>query len=106
MRTCMLAIMWVAGALAVRVGIAAERATAREACEALSGLEISAVKIGLATSGARVHSSRFISATAEGNVNGEYCEVSGWIHPVNVNSPGMQFEVNLPSSWNNKLLQM
>jgi len=102
----MLAIMWVAGALAVRVGIAAERATAREACEALSGLEISAVKIGLPTSGARVDSGRFVPAIAEGNVNGEHCEVKGWIHPVNANSPRMQFEVNLPSIWNGKLLQM
>ena len=48
----MLAIMWVAGALWVRTGIAAERATASEACEALLGVEISAAKIGLPTSGA------------------------------------------------------
>jgi acetyl esterase/lipase len=105
-RRCMLAIMWVAGALWVRTGIAAERAMAREACEALLGAEISAVKIGLPTSGARIDGSRFVSATAEGNVNGEYCEVKGWIYPVNAGSSRMQFEVNLPSSWNGKLLQM
>src|SRR5271155_3486390 len=86
-RRCMLAIMWVAGALWVRTGIAAERATASEACEALLGVEISAAKIGLPTSGARIDGSRFVSATAEGNVNGEYCEVKGWIHPVNASSP-------------------
>jgi len=102
----MLAIMWVVASLGVRTGIAAELATGREACEALSGMEISAVKIGLPTNGARVDSSQFISATAEGNVNGEFCEVKGWIHPVNPESPRMQFEVNLPSSWNGKLLQM
>jgi Tannase and feruloyl esterase len=106
MRTCVLAILWAAGALAVRVGTAAERTTAREACEALSGLVVAAGKIGLPTGGARIDSSRFVSATAEGNVNGEYCEVKGWIHPVNAGSPRMQFEINLPSSWNRKLLQM
>jgi hypothetical protein len=106
MRKYMLAIMWVAGALAVRTGIAAERATVREACEAISGLLIPAIKIGLPTSGARIDSSRFVSATAEGNVNGEYCEVKGWISPANPSSPRMQFEVNLPRSWNGKLLQM
>ncbi|HWX81229.1 MAG TPA: tannase/feruloyl esterase family alpha/beta hydrolase [Steroidobacteraceae bacterium] len=106
MRNCMLSILWVACALAARAGLATERATSREACEALSGLEISAAKIGLPTSGARIDSSRFVSATAEGNVNGEFCEVTGWILPVNASSPRMLFEVNLPSSWNRKLLQM
>jgi pimeloyl-ACP methyl ester carboxylesterase len=69
-------------------------------------MQISAVNIGLPTGGARVESSRFVSATAEGNVNGEYCEVKGWIEPVHAGSPRMQFEVNLPSGWNGKLLQM
>lgn len=104
--TGMLAIIWLASALLMRTGIAAERAAAREACEALSGAEIPAVKIGLPTRGARIDSARFISATAEGNLNGEYCEVRGWISPMNAGSPRMQFEVNLPSSWNRKLLQM
>lgn len=102
----MLAILLLAGGLAVRTGIAAQRATARDVCEALSGLGVPADKIGLPTSGARVESGRFVSSTAEGNVNGEYCEVKGWIGPVRTNSPRMQFEVNLPSSWNGKLLQM
>jgi hypothetical protein len=106
MRNYRLAVLWVACALGARAGLAPEPATSRELCEALSGMEISAAKIGLPTSGARVDSSRFVSASAEGNVNGEYCEVRGWIHPVNASSPSMQFEVNLPSSWNRKLLQM
>jgi hypothetical protein len=106
MKMCMLVIVWVAGALMVRVGLAAERATAREACGALSGLEISATRIGLPTGGARVENSSFVSAAAEGNVNGEYCEVKGWILPVHLASPRMQFEINLPSDWNSKLLQM
>jgi hypothetical protein len=106
MKTCVLAILWVTGVLAVRVGIGAERAAGREACEALSGLVVSAAKIGLPTSGARIETGRFVSAAEEGNVNGEYCEVKGWIHPANANSPRMQFEVNLPSTWNRKLLQM
>jgi Tannase and feruloyl esterase len=106
MKTCILAITLMAGALAVRTGIAAEGTRAREACQALSGLEISANKIGLPTTGARVDSSQFVSATTEGNVNGEYCAAKGWISPVSANSPRMQFEVNLPSTWNSKLLQM
>jgi hypothetical protein len=106
MRTFILAITLMAGALAVRTGIAAEGTVAREACEALSGFEIPANQIGLPTTGARVDSSLFVSATTEGNLNVEYCAVKGWINPVSANSPRMQFEVNLPSVWNNKLLQM
>jgi feruloyl esterase len=102
----MLAALLLAGALSNRVSVAAERAPLRSACEALSGMVIPADKIGLPTSGAQVESSRFISATTEGNVNGEYCEVMGWISPVSASSPRMQFEVNLPSRWNGKLLQM
>jgi len=102
----MLVILWVVGALGMRAGIAAERAAASEACEALSGAEIPAAKIGLPTRGARIASARSVSATAEGNLNGEYCEVRGWISPMNAGSPRMQFEVNLPSNWNGKLLQM
>jgi hypothetical protein len=51
-----LAILWVAGVFAARIGMAAEGATAREACEALSGLVVSATKIGLPTSGAHIDS--------------------------------------------------
>jgi hypothetical protein len=80
----MLAIALVAGALASRTGIAALHATAREGCQALSGLEISADRIGLPTTGGRVETSRLVSATAEGNVNGEYCEVKGWINQCQV----------------------
>jgi len=105
-KATMLVIAFVAAGLAARTGAAADGAAARDACEALSGLMISADQIGLPTTGARVDSSRFISATTQGNVNGEYCEVKGWISPVNANSPRMQFEVNLPSNWNGKLLQM
>ena len=105
-RTCLLPILWLAGAFAVRAIIAAERNAAPEACEALSGVVVPAAKIGLPTSGARIDSSRFVLATSDGNLNGEYCEVKGWIFPVNATSPRMQFEVNLPSNWNRKLLQM
>jgi hypothetical protein len=52
-------IVCVAGALTVHVSLAAEHPTAREACEALSGLEISAARIGLPTGGARVENSTF-----------------------------------------------
>jgi pimeloyl-ACP methyl ester carboxylesterase len=79
---------------------------AQDACAALSNLKIPAAGIGLPTSGATVQSTTLVSATADGNSNGEYCKVLGVIAPVDPNAPGIEFEVNLPSRWNMKALQM
>ncbi len=76
------------------------------ACAALSNLKIPAASIGLPTAGATVQSVILVSAAADGNVNGEYCAVKGMIAPVDANAPGIEFEVNLPSRWNLKALQM
>lgn len=100
---------WVAG---TRVfdragsGAAAGAGSPAAACAALAGFDIPASGIGLPTAGATVESARLKAATADGNPNGEYCEVTGWIRPVTPGAPRMQFEVNLPSEWNHKLLQM
>src|SRR5699024_10544452 len=37
--------------------------------------------------------------------NAEYCEVSGAIHPVDSDAPDINFQVNLPTDWNQKFLQ-
>jgi feruloyl esterase len=105
---------WVAGkkvfassVLASTVGGAVlEPKSPAAACAALAGFDIPASGIGLPTSGATVESARLVGATADGNPNGEYCEVKGLIRPASADAPRMQFEVNLPGEWNHKLLQM
>jgi pimeloyl-ACP methyl ester carboxylesterase len=79
--------------------------SASQACERLAGSLIPASAIGLPTSGAFVNSTELISANARDNNNGEFCKVIGNIHPVNYNAPDIEFEVNLPSTWNGKSLQ-
>ena len=81
-------------------------ATARQQCSALEGLAISRSSIGLPTNGGIVVSASFITAADVGNTNGEFCKVLGSIHPVDPTAPDIKFEVNLPSTWNNKLLQL
>jgi feruloyl esterase len=76
------------------------------ACAALSNLKIPAAAIGLPTTGATVESAALVGAAAEGNTNGEYCAVKGMIGPVDPKAPGIEFEVNLPTRWNFKALQM
>jgi pimeloyl-ACP methyl ester carboxylesterase len=78
---------------------------ARQACARLEGLEIPALAIGLATSGAKIVSTELVQAGGRDNANGEYCKVLGMIHPVTYNAPDINFEVNLPTVWNGKSLQ-
>jgi pimeloyl-ACP methyl ester carboxylesterase len=77
-----------------------------EACAKLSGLAIPADAIGLPTTGATIGSSELVAANAANNKNGEYCKVQGAIHPVTYTAPDINFEVNLPTRWNGKTLQL
>jgi feruloyl esterase len=75
-------------------------------CGSLQGFAIPASAIGLPTSGALVKTATLIAMNASGNVNGEYCKVVGIIKPVSPNTPDMEFEVNLPATWNKRAVQM
>jgi tannase/feruloyl esterase len=97
--------------IGVWIGTAAAQGTsaapsARERCVALNNLKIPATSIGLPTNGATIVSATFVTATDAGNANGEFCKVLGGIHAVDPTAPDIKFEVNLPSRWNNRLLQM
>ena len=76
------------------------------ACTALQGLTIPASAIGLPTSGAVVQAAIAVGAADQGNVNGDFCKVTGVVKPQRAGSPNLEFEVNLPLSWNRRALQM
>lgn len=78
---------------------------AAEACAGLQGLEIPVAAIGLPTSGATITSAELVAGGARDNSNGEYCKVLGAIHPIVYSAPDINFQVNLPTSWNGKSLQ-
>ena len=80
--------------------------SSQDACNKLAGTFIPASVIGLPTSGAVAQSARLVAADAPDNPNGEFCAVRGIILPVSAASPNMEFEVNLPTNWNNKALQI
>jgi feruloyl esterase len=75
-------------------------------CANLQGFPIPASAIGLPSSGAVVKTATLIPATADKNVNGEFCKVLGTVNPASPTAPGMEFEVNLPASWNKRAVQM
>lgn len=87
----------------------------RVACASLAGLSISAPAIGLPTRGAQVSSATLVAQSAArtdpatGVVTHalpEYCKVLGDILPVNPNAPSIKFQVNVPTRWNQKTIQI
>jgi pimeloyl-ACP methyl ester carboxylesterase len=81
-------------------------ATPAEACAGLAGLSIEPSAISLPTHGATIASATLIAADAPGNVDGAFCKVNGAILPDDPSAPNINFEVNLPSQWNNKALHI
>lgn len=77
-----------------------------ETCASLQGFAIPASAIGLPSSGATVQTATMISTSEEGNANGNFCKVIGIIKPHNRTSPNIEFEVNLPATWNRRVVQM
>src|SRR5580700_10561850 len=78
----------------------------REACTSLQGFSIPASAIGLPGAGALVQMAVFVAASDTGNMNGDFCKVTGIVKPHNPSSPNLEFEVNLPAAWNRRALQM
>jgi feruloyl esterase len=75
-------------------------------CATLKDFSIPDSAIGLPTSGAVVQTAEAVAASDQGNVNGDFCKVVGIVKPKNAGSPSLEFEVNLPLSWNRRALQM
>ncbi len=100
--------------------VTAERASATRgmvtpigSCTSLEGRRIAASEIGLPTTGASVVSAHLVAAAGQRVSHGqvvlaipEYCRVKGIIAPVDPQAPTINFHVNVPTSWNGKLIQL
>jgi feruloyl esterase len=93
-------------------------------CASLAGLSIPAAAIGSSTTGATVTAAVLVPASAQSvipnpdiftaGVNPQitqlatpaYCQISGTIAPVDPAAPNINFQVDLPLAWNQKLAQM
>ena len=72
-------------------------------CIELATMTIPASLIGLPTTGAAGTSAAVVAAAGTGpKAIGEYCKVLGDINPVDPTAPKIKFQLNLPTSWNNK----
>ena len=86
---------------------------AQAACETLAGFTVAATGIGLPTSGATVTSAAIVAASPERTEGArtvlaipEYCKVNGAIAPVDPAAPNINFQINLPTVWNRKTIQL
>ena len=79
-------------------------------CAELAGKTVPAAQIGLPTGGARVTAAVAVKSGASGNTNGDYCMVTGTIAPdaaaAATGTPVINFQLNLPESWNGKTVHM
>ncbi|HTT07006.1 MAG TPA: tannase/feruloyl esterase family alpha/beta hydrolase [Steroidobacteraceae bacterium] len=93
---------------AAGVATRAEAATTLLAtdCASLRGILIPASAIGLPTGGAAVERATAVSASAPGNADGDFCQVTGIIRNATASTAVFEFEVNLPDRWNGRVLQM
>lgn len=74
-------------------------------CSPLAGSYIPATAFDLPTSGATVAAAVLVAANPTTGV-GEYCQINGAITASNPNDPPINFQVNLPTHWNGKALQL
>ena len=82
-------------------------------CTALVGTRIPAASIGLPTTGARVTAASVVAAAPETvgatsvtRALPEYCRVLGSIDPVDAAAPPINFQLNIPTQWNQKTIQV
>ncbi|MEP6918860.1 MAG: tannase/feruloyl esterase family alpha/beta hydrolase [Acidobacteriota bacterium] len=89
--------------------------TAAAACAGLQNHQVAASAIGLPTSGATITSAVIVAASPQTvNAQGtavvlaipEYCQVIGAMAPIDPAAPKINFQINLPTEWNGKIMQL
>jgi hypothetical protein len=76
-------------------------------CAELAGAVLPPELIALPTAGVQIDSAAMVAATAPGNQQGgEYCRITGRIKALKASTPDIRFDLNLPSRWNGRALQI
>ena len=74
------------------------------ACAAMAGVPIPSSRIGLPVGGVKITSATLNAGTGPSalaaNYVPEYCEINGVIAPVDPKAPAINFQVNIPTRWN------
>ncbi len=91
-------------AVAGAAGPAVAQTESVDSCMELVGMQIPASVIALPTRGAVVDKATRIQNDRAGAA-APFCAVLGKIAPIDPKAPSIEFQVNLPETWNNKALQ-
>ncbi|MFD5128909.1 tannase/feruloyl esterase family alpha/beta hydrolase [Streptomyces olindensis] len=83
---------------------AAAAPTAATRCASVTGLHVPAAAIGLPTRGADVESATLTAADPKTG-RPEFCLVRGKVNSFDTTAPDINFQLNLPTSWNGKSVQ-
>jgi feruloyl esterase len=82
-------------------------------CAALAGRRFAPASIGLPTAGMSVTSAELVAAAPESagttqvaHALPEHCRIRGAIQPVDAAAPPIKFELNVPTLWNGKTIQV
>lgn len=73
-------------------------------CRELLDSQINADRIGLPTRGATITRTQFVAEPSAGAH--PYCLISGEIAPIDPKAPNIEFQVALPTNWNEKALML
>jgi hypothetical protein len=94
-------------------GSAADITLSETACSALNGRTIGTARIGLPSSEAKVASAVMMPSVAAGTspqgqptpATPAFCKILGLVAPIDPAAPPINFQVNLPVTWNGKAVQ-
>jgi feruloyl esterase len=76
------------------------------ACPGMAGNTVRAEQIGLASGSATVSSAVLVPAVTTGPGFAEYCKVQGSIAPLTAGADPIRFQLNLPTTWNEKAVMV
>lgn len=83
-----------------------DKASLAQACPSLVGKTIPAFEIGLPSGDATISSATLIPAVTTAPAFAEYCKVLGSIAPLTTGAEPIKFQINLPTTWNEKALMV
>ncbi len=75
-------------------------------CPELAGKTVPTSEIGLPSGMATIASATLVAAVTTAPAFGEYCKVIGSIAPLTVGADAIKFQINLPTTWNEKAVMV
>lgn len=83
-----------------------DKTSLAQACPGMAGKTVSATQIGLASGSATVSSAVLVPAVTTAPAFAEYCKVQGSIAPLTAGADPIRFQLNLPTTWNEKAVMV